>query len=197
MSYAMIPAFLQWDNGLEQSWIYWHNLSMSSSQPIFPRNLEKKNPKQPINFCNTASWGQSSRNSPPLFLKFPILIAAASYKTINKQHFGKGWHLPGRFFFACATLKNFLPIIFLHCRFKSCRKTRCGGEKHELREFWGRERAWTSTFGWSSCATGMIYSAGAQGNHRGLLAWCLIHPGEVFWWRLGEKKNKSLFNSSA
>lgn len=153
-----------------------------------PQEFGKKNPKQPINFCNTASWGQSSRNSPPLFLKFPILIAAASYKTINKQHFGKGWHLPGRFFFACATLKNFLPIIFLHCRFKSCRKTRCGGEKHELREFWGRERAWTSTFGWSSCATGMIYSAGAQGNHRGLLAWCLIHPGEVFWWRLGEKK---------
>lgn len=99
---------------------------MSSSQPLFPRNLEKK-PKN-INFCYTASRGQSSKNSPPLFLKCPILIAGASYKTINKQHFRKGWHPPGRFFFACAMLKKFLSIISLHCRFKSCSKTLCGGK---------------------------------------------------------------------
>lgn len=164
---------------------------MSSSQPLFPRNLEKI----PINFCSTASWGQSSRNSPPLFLKCPILIAGTSNKPINKQHFGKEWHLPGRFFLPVKCLKFFLSIVSLHCRFKSCSRTLCGGKKHVHREYWGRERAWTSTFGCSSCATGMIYSAGAQGNHRDLLAWCLIHPGEVFWWRLGEKK--TLLNSSA
>lgn len=107
-------------------------------------------------------------------------------KQKQTRHFGNGWHLSGSFI-ACSMVFK-ISLIFLHCGLKSYSKTLCGGENTCAGNIGAGREPWTSTSGCSSQAAAMIYSARAQGNHRDLLAWCLIHPGEVFWWRAGEKK---------